>query len=54
MKDIDGARTMEFEAIGDSVFAWGRGFSYEFDRGIFEHQMRRVLQTSEPERAPLG
>lgn len=54
MKDIDGARSMEFEAIGDSIFVWGRGFSYEFDRGLFAHQMRKILDLVERERVPLG
>lgn len=52
MKDIDGAREVEFEAIGGSIYVWGRGFSYEFDRGLFAHQIRRVLSADEPERAP--
>lgn len=54
MKDMDGARVVEFEAIGDSVFVWGRGFSYEFDKGVFTHQMRRMLGVMERERVPLG
>lgn len=52
MKDMDGAREVEWHATADSVFVWGRGFSYEFDRGIFGHQMRRLLSAEEPERAP--
>lgn len=53
MKDIDGARDVEWEVTANSVFVWGRGFSYEFDRGIFAHQMRRLLgAATEPERAP--
>lgn len=52
-KDIDGARNVEWHVDAGSVFMWGRGFSYEFDRGIFEHQMRRLLEAAEEtERAP--
>lgn len=50
MKDIDGAREVEWEATATSVFVWGKNFSYEFDRAIFGHQISRLLNT-EPERA---
>jgi hypothetical protein len=53
IKDIEGAREVQFEVQGGSVFVWGRGFSYEFDRGIFKHQIVRLLSMADTERAPL-
>lgn len=50
MKDIDGARTMEFEVRGGSIFVWGAGFSYEFDVKLFAHQIGRMLGL-EPQKA---
>lgn len=43
LKDLDGARVAHIEARGDSVFVWGRGFSYEFDRAIFLHAIEREI-----------
>jgi hypothetical protein len=52
MKDIDGAREINFLAQGGSVFVWGRGFDYEFDRGIFTNQIKKLLNLSDSEKAP--
>lgn len=41
LKDLDGARVVHIEARGGSVFVWGRGFNYEFDRAIFLHAVER-------------
>ena len=52
IKDFDGAREVELEVKGGSVFAWGHGFSYEFDLGIFRHAMNRLFtQTTEKDSA---
>lgn len=55
MKDMDGAREVHFEARGGRVYMWGRGFSYEFDAGVFAHQVGRLIAPAAPanaERAP--
>lgn len=54
MRDIDGARTVEFEVRGGSVFMWGTGFSYEFDRGILAHQLGRMLGLEPKKALPEG
>ena len=54
MKDIDGARSVQFEMVGDSVFMIGRGFEYEFDKGVFAHQILKLVNWGGRERVPLG
>jgi len=53
MKDIEGAREVQFMVKGSSVFVWGKGFDYEFDRGIFTHQMKKLLGLADATRTPL-
>lgn len=40
---MDGARTVNVEMKGSSVFLWGRGFSYEFDKGLMLHVLAKEL-----------
>ncbi|MDF2694290.1 MAG: hypothetical protein K0S65_2673 [Labilithrix sp.] len=43
VKELDGCREVTIEARDGSVFLEGRGFAYEFDEGIFIHQIRREI-----------
>lgn len=44
LREYDGARSVYFERRGGSVFAWrDNGASFEFDAGIFLHQMSAFI-----------
>ncbi|MBB4667026.1 hypothetical protein BKA24_001735 [Microbacterium marinum] len=43
MKELDGGREITLDAQGDVVYLVGRGFTYEFDRGMFERMLEREL-----------
>ncbi len=43
LRDKDGARPMYVEARGASVFLWGRGYSYEFDKGLIMHVLAKEM-----------
>ncbi|MDF2506357.1 MAG: hypothetical protein K0Q52_216 [Microbacterium sp.] len=58
---MDGARSVQIQATDSSVFIWGKGFSYEFDRSLFMHAMSKelgdtvklvMMPTSQP--VPIG
>lgn len=53
IKDLGGAREVEFLIREGSIFMWDRSVSYEFDLGIFSHQMKRLLATGSAERTPF-
>ena len=44
IKDIDGQRSMSIVDTDTAVFVAGYGFEYEFDRAIFLHTMRKMLE----------
>lgn len=39
VKDMDGAREVNFEVRGASVFLWNERFAYEFDTGLVVHAL---------------